>query len=106
MTDSGSTVSAEDANKRAVEDYSQYSQYWRMAAQFSFAANGGAALAMLSFLTAITTAKELNKLVSIETVIRYFSFAAALYLLGVLLVTLALFLMSTAKHGGVIFGKQ
>jgi hypothetical protein len=46
-----------EANKRAIEDYSQYSQYVRASAQFAFAANGGAALAMLSFLTAIATAK-------------------------------------------------
>jgi hypothetical protein len=49
------SVTPEDAHKRAIEDYSQFSQYARSSAQMAFAANGGAAAAMLSYLTALTT---------------------------------------------------
>ena len=91
-------MSSEDAHKRAIEDYSQYSQYARASAQFAFAANGGAALAMLSFLTAIATANHANPAISIDTVVRSFAYAAAFYLCGVLLSTLAMYAMSLSKQ--------
>jgi hypothetical protein len=52
--------SADTFHKRAQEDYSQFSQHLRMSLQFVFAANGGAALAMLSCLTAVSTSKDVS----------------------------------------------
>ena len=37
------------AYSRAIEDYSQFSQFARISAEFASLANGGAALAMLTF---------------------------------------------------------
>jgi hypothetical protein len=44
-------VDSHEAHTRAVADYLEFSQFARTAAQFTFAANGGAAAAVLSFLT-------------------------------------------------------
>src|SRR5258708_7395298 len=90
--------SAEDSHKRAIEDYSQYSQYMRASAQFAFAANGGAALAMLSFLTAIYTAKDVSNKISLTTVTQSFACAAAFYLLGLFLSIIAMYAMSLSKE--------
>jgi hypothetical protein len=48
-------ISSEEKNKRAIEDYSQFSQTLRAGTQYVFAANGGAVLAMLTCLTAVVT---------------------------------------------------
>src|SRR3979409_1113477 len=91
-------MSSEDAHKRAIEDYSQHSQNVRASAQFLFAANGGSALAMLSFLTAITTTNNLNGIVSIPTVIHSFAYAAGFYLAGVFLTISSTYIMALAKQ--------
>ena len=53
-------ISKEECNKRAIEDYSQFSQTLRAALQYAFAANGGAIIALLSCLTALTTGKSVS----------------------------------------------
>jgi hypothetical protein len=91
-------VSKGDAHRRAIEDYSQYSQFARASAQFAFAANGGAALAMLSFLTAISTAKNVSDKIPITAVTHSFAYAASFYLLGLLLSILAMYVVSISKE--------
>lgn len=91
-------VSAQEAGRRAVEDYSQYSQHVRTAAQFVFAANGGAAAAILSFLTAVITREGENSPVDVGPVIQGFSISAAIFLFGVLLSSVSLYVMSIAKQ--------
>ncbi len=87
----GYGYSTEDFHKRAMEDYSQFSQHLRACLQFVFAANGGAAIAMLSFLTAVCTAKELSSAISVTTLLSRFAFSAAFYLGGVFCAVLSLF---------------
>jgi hypothetical protein len=84
----------EDAHKRAVEDYSQFSQYARSCAQFAFGANGGAAAALLSFSTSIvkTPLDDNTKLI-----IKGFSFASSFYLFGVLISLFSMYLFAVAK---------
>jgi hypothetical protein len=91
-------MSNDNAQKRAIEDYSQFSQNMRASAQYVFLANGGAVVAMLSCLTAITTAKEVSNFVSISKVIQAFAYATAFHLVGVFLIIVATGLMSLAKQ--------
>ena len=88
----------EDFHKRAIEDYSQFSQHLRACLQFVFAANGGAAIAMLSCLTAITTAKEVNSAISVTTLLFRFACSAGFYLGGVFCAVLALCAFTASKE--------
>jgi hypothetical protein len=90
MTYSVDASIKENFHKRATEDYSQYSQHLRACAQFVFAANGGAALAVLSCLTAVSTAKDLNQAIRVSTILPRFAGAVSCYLGGVFLAVLAL----------------
>jgi hypothetical protein len=91
-------MSAEDANKRSIADYLEYSQYARASAQFAFAANGGASLAMLSFLTALTTAKDQNNVIQLSVVVHSFAYAATFYLSGLFLSIVAMYVLSLSKQ--------
>ena len=73
-------MSKEDAHKRAIEDYSQFSQYARTCAQFVFTANGGAAAAILSFLTAII--KPPAPVHEARTIVMGLAISASFYLAG------------------------
>ena len=90
-------MSSEEKNKRAIEDYSQFSQTLRAGTQYVFAANGGAVLAMLTCLTAVVTKEGQVNCVIPHTLIRAFSIGTGCYLTGVLLVIVATFFMSLAK---------
>jgi hypothetical protein len=90
--------SAEDFHKRAIEDYSQFSQHLRACLQFVFAANGGAAIAMLSCLTAVCTAKELSAAISVATLLSRFACSAAFYLGGVFCAVLSLCAFTMSKQ--------
>lgn len=87
----------EDAHKRAIEDYSQFSQHLRTTAQFVVAANGGAALAMLSCLTALVTKQADVEYVSVQNITSHFAYAAGFYLLGVFTLIAALFSLALSK---------
>lgn len=90
-------VSKEDANKCAIEDYSQSNQHLRAGLQYIFAANGGAALAMLTCLTSLSTASQINKNISIEHVLKMFGFASGFYLFGASSSVIAFFLYSFSR---------
>jgi hypothetical protein len=90
--------SADTFHKRAQEDYSQFSQHLRMSLQFVFAANGGAALAMLSCLTAVSTSKDVNAAISVPLLLSRFAWSALFYLAGVLCAVLSLCAYSASKQ--------
>jgi hypothetical protein len=71
---------ASDAHQRALSDYAEYGQHVRAAAQFSFAANGAALLAMASYLTAIITTDKLHEAVDIADVVQQCSRATWFFL--------------------------
>jgi hypothetical protein len=83
---------------RAKEDYSQSAELLRSGVQFVFAANGGASVAVMSCLTAITTAKELNSAFKVSAILPRFTLAVAIFLIGVLLAALALGVFSMSKE--------
>ena len=91
-------VSREDATKKFLEDYSQSSQHFRAAAQYGFVVNAGAAAAVLTFLTAITTAQTVNKFINQQAIVGHLAAAASFYLLGALLVLVALHVATKAKE--------
>jgi hypothetical protein len=90
--------SSPDFEKRAIEDDSQFSQHLRACLQFVFAANGGAAVAMLSCLTAISTASQTNKAIDVPTLLFRFACSAGFYLGGVFCALLALFAFTLSKQ--------
>jgi hypothetical protein len=83
---------------RAKEDYSQSAQLLRSGVQFVFAANGGAALAVLPCLTAIVTAKDLSPAITVSVILPKFTTAVAIYLIGVLLAAVALAVFSLSRE--------
>ena len=87
-----------DFETRAVADYSQFSQHLRACLQFIFAANGGAAVAMLSCLTAIATAQQINKPIVVSTLLFRFACSTGFYLLGVFCAVLALIAFTLSKQ--------
>jgi hypothetical protein len=87
-----------DSHKRAEADYLQSSQHLRAGLQLLFAGNGAAALAMLSSITAISTAKDLNPVVSVHLLYARFAYAALLYLGGTICAVLALWASSVSKE--------
>jgi hypothetical protein len=96
MTQSNRDISREDGHKRAIEDYSQFSQYARSAAQFAFAANGGAAAAILSFLTAMVN--SVSKTPFDKTIIvHYFAVASSCYLGGLLISIASMYFFAISK---------
>ncbi|MDE2157186.1 MAG: hypothetical protein KGJ32_15075 [Xanthomonadaceae bacterium] len=87
-----------DYHKRAEADYLQSSQHLRAGLQLLFAGNGAAALAMLSSITAISTAKDLNPVVSVHLLYARFAFSGLLYLGGTICAVLALWAASVSKE--------
>ncbi len=85
-------------HKRAEADYLQFSQHLRTCLQFIFAANGGAALAMLSCLTAVATAKDVNSAIDVPTVLSRFATSALFFLSGVFCAVVALGAFSVSKQ--------
>jgi hypothetical protein len=88
---------ASDAHQRALSDYAEYGQHVRAAAQFSFAANGAALLAMASYLTAIITTDKLHESVDIADVVQQCSRAAWFFLGGLTTSFLSMVLFATSK---------
>jgi hypothetical protein len=89
-------ISPEDAHKRAIEDYSQFSQYVRSAAQFAFGANGGAAAATLSYLTALINSSKSTQ-VDQRTVILGFAVSSSFFLAGVFFSMLSMYSFAVSK---------
>jgi len=85
-------------HQRAQEDYSQFSQHLRASLQFVFTANGGAALAMLSCLTAVCTSKDVNSAISVPVLLSRFAWSALLYLGGVFCSVLSMCAFSASKQ--------
>jgi hypothetical protein len=98
MTDGSDEHSTAEFHTRAIADYSQFSQHLRTCLQFVFAANGGAALAMLSCLTAVATAKDLNSQISIKILLFRFACSAAFYLGGVFCTMLAVIAFAISQQ--------
>lgn len=98
MEEKTQPTARDDFHKRAIEDYSQFSQHLRACLQFVFAANGGAAIAMLSCLTAIATAKDLNAAISVATLLTRFACSAAFFLGGVFCAVLSLGAFTASKE--------
>lgn len=97
MAQNEHTNSTETYYKLAQEDHSQFSQHLRTCLQFVFAANGGAALAVLSCLTAVCTAKDVNAVVSVPILLSRFAWSALFYLAGVFCAVLSLCAFSASK---------
>ncbi|MDQ6707948.1 MAG: hypothetical protein M3Z85_18480 [Acidobacteriota bacterium] len=89
-------VDSNEAHKRAVADYSEFSQFARTAAQFTFGANGGAAAAILSFLT--TT---VNSAVKTEfdrrLIVHNFSIGCSFYVAGLLVAAISMYFFARSK---------
>jgi len=94
-------------HRRAMEDYSQFAHFTRSAAQGIFAANAGAALAMMTSLTALA-AKGNSPLIDLGIVRFYFALGAAFFLWGVFLVLLSSLAYAQAKKlwGAVWDGRR
>jgi multidrug efflux pump subunit AcrB len=90
-------ISREDGHKRAIEDYSQFSQYARSAAQFAFAANGGAAGAVLSFMTALVNSPIPKSSFDKPVIIHTFAVACSCYLAGVLTSIASMWFFAVSK---------
>lgn len=90
-------VSQAEAHRRAVEDFSQFAQYTRMAAQAAFAANGGAALAILSALITLSSEPD-SAALGKRLMEDYLPFSAAFFLTGVFAVIAAVLALGAAKR--------
>lgn len=90
-------VDAQEAHKRAIEDYSQFSQYARSAAQFTFAANGGAAAAILSFLTTTVNSAVSSNFFNRRLIVHNFSIGCSLYVGGLLIAIASMYFFARAK---------
>jgi hypothetical protein len=98
MTQPPSADSKDLYHGRAKADYSQSAELLKSGVQFVFAANGGAALAVLPCLTAIVTAKDLNSAITVSVMLPKFTVAVAIYLTGVLLAAAALAVFSLSRE--------
>jgi multidrug efflux pump subunit AcrB len=89
-------VDSHDGHKRAIADYVESSQFARTAAQFTFGANGGAAAAVLSFVT--TT---VNSAVKTEfdrrLIVHNFSIGCSFYVAGLLVAAISMYLFAKSK---------
>jgi hypothetical protein len=91
-------------NSRAVEDQSQSAIYARLCAQLLFAANGGAALAIMSFATNVLISSSPSSSFDVAEVLQSFRLGAVLYLCGVTCVIISALCASVSKYGwGVIW---
>jgi hypothetical protein len=94
--DQAPLIDSHEAHKRAVADYLEFSQFARTAAQFTFGANGGAAAAVLSFLT--TT---VNSAVKTEfdrrLIVHNFSIGCSFYVAGLLVAAISMFFFARSK---------
>lgn len=90
-------VGREIAYSRAIEDYSQFSQFARLSAQFASFMNGGAAGAMLTFFSAIITGDVNSNFGNVSKILVGFSAAAGFYLFGVLCSVVAMFFFARSK---------
>jgi hypothetical protein len=97
MSQTNIKVDPDDAHKRAIEDYSQFAQYTRSSAQFAFAANGGAAVAILSYLTAIINSSNKNPTLDISAITRGFTISCSIYLTGLFFSIISMYLFSISK---------
>ncbi|SRR5208283_2105032 len=89
-------VDSHEAYKRAIADYLESSQFARTAAQFTFGANGGAAAAVLSFIT--TT---VNSAVKTEfdrrLIVHNFSIGCLFYVVGLLVAAVSMYFFAKSK---------
>jgi hypothetical protein len=91
-----SNQTSEIYHDRAKEDYSQSAAFLKSGCQIVFTGNGGAALALLTFLTAI--AKDQTSAIGLSTLLPGFALAATIYLAGVLLAAVALVTFSVSRE--------
>lgn len=85
-----------EANKRAIADYLESSQFARTAAQFSFGANGGAVVAVLSFLTT-TVNSAVKSEFDRRLIVHNFSIGCSFYVTGLLVAALSMFFFAKSK---------
>jgi hypothetical protein len=89
-------VDSHEAHKRAVADYLEFSQFARTAAQFTFGANGGAAAAVLSFIT--TTANSaVPTIFDRRLIVRNFSIGCSFYVAGLLVAAISMYFFARSK---------
>jgi len=94
-TDPQINEASEIYHDRAKEDYSRSAEFLKSGCQIVFTGNGGAALALLTFLTAIAR-NDLE--VKLATVLSRLTLAATIYLAGVLLAAAALVTFSLSRE--------
>ncbi len=90
-------LTPEEANKRAIEDYSQSSQFARTAAQFTFGANGGAVVAILAFMTTTLNSVNDSGLFPRKAILHNFAIGCLFYVGGVLVSVASMYLFALSK---------
>jgi hypothetical protein len=91
------SVDSHEAHKRAVADYLEFSQFARTAAQFTFGANGGAAAAVLSFLTTTVNSVVKTKEFDRRLIVHNFSIGCSFYVAGLLVAAISMYLFARSK---------
>lgn len=86
------------AHSRAQADFDRYSEFAKLSCQLTFAANGGAALAMLSFVTAILTDETAAGDVEKTKVLQSFATSAAMYLTGIFFILIATIFFAASQQ--------
>lgn len=89
-------IDSEVAQKRAIADYLESSNFARTAAQFTFGANGGAAAAVLSFITTTVNSPvktEFDK----DLIVHNFSIGCAFYVGGLLVAAFSMYFFAKSK---------
>ena len=89
-------VDSHEAHKRAVADYLEFSQFARTAAQFTFGANGGAAAAVLSFITTTANSGQLT-IFDRRLIVRNFSIGCSFYVAGLLVAAISMYFFARSK---------
>lgn len=91
-------IDRDQAHARSVEDLTRQAEFAKLATQLLFTANGGAALAMLSFLASIATSATVNSSLNIAAVYSGFATAASAFLGGLFLCILSIAFNSLSKQ--------
>ncbi len=89
-------VDSHDAHQRAIADYVESSQFARTAAQFTFGANGGAAAAVLSFITTTINSAAKTEF-DRRLIVHNFSIGCSIYVFGLLVAAISMYLFARSK---------
>ncbi len=100
------SVENRDAHNRAVADYAHSANYMKTAGQLVFASNGGAAVAMLSFLTQVATNQNIKPFIDTGSLIYHFVISASCYLGGLVFAIIAMFFIAISKKNHADFWEK